>query len=65
MPFFDILRLQGDHTAHAHKSDVIFIFSKSFQAKKNKALRSKMTKIASRGPALKGAGSKDEVQRDK
>ena len=30
----------------------IFIFSKSFQTKKIKALRPKMTKIASKGPAL-------------
>ena len=41
-------------TAHAHKSGVIFhFFSKSFQTKKFKSLRPKMTKIASRGgPAL-------------
>ena len=38
-------------TAHAHKSGVIFhIFPRAFkQNKKNKALRPKMTKIASRG----------------
>ena len=40
-------------TAHAHKSGVIFhIFPRAFKPKKNKALRPKMTKIASRGPAL-------------
>ena len=40
-------------TVHAHKSGVIFFyFSKSFQTTKYKALRPKMTKIASRGPAL-------------
>ena len=42
-------------TAHAHKSGVIFhFFSRAFKQKKIKALRPKMTKIASRGgPALK------------
>ena len=40
-------------TAHAHKSGVIFHFFKSFQTKKIKALRPKMTKIASRGSCLK------------
>ena len=40
-------------TAHAHKSGVIFHISKSFQTKKKiKALRPKMTKIASRGSCL-------------
>ena len=47
-------------TAHAHKSGVIFhIFPRAFKQKKIKALRPKMTKIASRprgggggGPAL-------------
>ena len=42
-------------TAHAHKSGVIFhIFPRAFKKKKIKALRPKMTKIASRGggPAL-------------
>ena len=40
-------------TAHAHKSGVIFIFfSRAFKPKKNKELLRKMTKIASRGPAL-------------
>ena len=43
-------------TAHAHKSGVIFhFFPRAFKQKKIKALRPKMTKIASRGgggPAL-------------
>ena len=42
-------------TAHAHKSGVNFhLFSRAFKQKKIKALRPKMTKIASRGgvPAL-------------
>ena len=41
-------------TAHAHKSGVIFhCFPRAFKQKKIKALRPKMTKIASRGgPAL-------------
>ena len=41
-------------TAHAHKSGVIFhFFPRPFKQKKIKALRPKMTKIASRGgPAL-------------
>ena len=39
-----------------------FIFPKSFQTKKIKALRPKMTKIASRGPALnRKAASMPEV----
>ena len=47
-PFSTFLRLQGDTSAHAHKSGVIFHFFKSFQTnKKIKALRPKMTKIAS------------------
>ena len=51
MPFSTCLRLQGDTTAHAHKSGVIFhIFPRAFkQKKKIKALWPKMTKIASRG----------------
>ena len=36
-------------TAHAHKSDVIFIFFQELSNKKSKALRPKMTKIASKG----------------
>ena len=37
-------------TAHAHKSGVIFhFFPRAFKQKKFKALRPKMTKIASRG----------------
>ena len=41
-------------TAHAHKSGVIFhFFPRAFKQKKIKALRPKMTKIASKGgPAL-------------
>ena len=37
-PFFlfvAFLSLQGDTTAHAHKSDVIFIFSTAFKLKNN------------------------------
>ena len=41
-------------TAQAHKSGVIFFFSKSFQTKRLAELRPKMTKIASRGSCLKG-----------
>ena len=50
-------------TAHAHKSGVIFhFFSKTFQTKKKiKALRPKMTKIASRGPALTIKVSRDKI----
>ena len=41
-------------TAHAHKSGVIFhFFLRAFKQKKIKAPPPKMTKIASRGPALK------------
>ena len=45
-------------TAHAHKSGVIFyIFPRAFnQKKKINALRPKMTKIASGGPALRNLG---------
>ena len=40
-------------TAHAHKSGVIFhFFPRAFKPKKIKALRPKMTKIASRGSCL-------------
>ena len=40
-------------TAHVHESGVIFHFLKSFQTKKKiKAVRPKMTKIASRGSCL-------------
>ena len=40
--------------AHAHKNVVIFHFFQELSSKKKiKALRPKMTKIASRGPALK------------
>ena len=43
-------------TAHAHKSGVIFhFFPRAFKQKKNKALRPKMTKIASKGGG--GGGS--------
>ena len=42
-------------TAHAHKSGVIFhFFPRAFKQKKIKALRPKMTKIASRGPVKAG-----------
>ena len=64
MPFFDILRLQGDpHCACAQKWYHFSYFSKSFQTKKFKALRPKMTKIASSGggggggPALRARRS--------
>ena len=39
-------------TAHAHKSGVIFHFFQELSNKKIKALRPKMTKIASRGPGM-------------
>ena len=49
-PFSTFLRLQGDHhCACAQKWRHFSFFSKSFQTKKIKALRPKMTKIASRG----------------
>ena len=53
-PFSTFLHLQGDHhCACAQKWRHFSFFSKSFQTKKIKALRPKMTKIASRGgPAL-------------
>ena len=53
-PFSTFLRLQGDHhCACAQKWCHFSFFSKSFQTKKIKALRPKMTKIASRGSCLK------------
>ena len=54
MPFFDILRFQGDHHCACAQTWCHFsFFSKSFQTiKKIKALRPKMTKIASRGSCL-------------
>ena len=63
-PFSTFLRLQGDHhCACAQKWRHFSFFSKSFQTKKIKALRPKMTKIyiASRGggPAL----NRDELRR--
>ena len=52
MPLFDILRLQGDHhCACAQKWCHFSFFPRAFKQKKIKALRPKMTKIASRGPA--------------
>ena len=49
-PFSTFLRLQGDHQcACAQKWCHFSYFVKSFQTKKIKALRPKMTKIASRG----------------
>ena len=49
VPFFDPLCLQGDHhCACAQKWCHFSYFFKSFQPKKIKALRPKMTKIASR-----------------
>ena len=49
-PFSTFLRLQGDHhCACAQKWRHFSFFSKTFQTKKIKALRPKMTKIASRG----------------
>ena len=54
MPFFDILRLQGDrHCACAQKWCHFSFFPRAFKQKKIKALRPKMTKIASRGYCLK------------
>ena len=57
MPFFDIFASpKVITTAHAHKSGVIFYFlPRAFKQKKIKALRPKMTKIASRG-VLGGGG---------
>ena len=54
-PFLIFLRLQGDHhCACAQKWYHFSFFSRAFKQKKIKALRPKMTKIASRGgPALK------------
>ena len=50
MPFFDILRLQGDqHCPCAQKGVIFHFFPRAFEQKKIKALRPKMTKIASRG----------------
>ena len=59
-PFSTFLRLQGDHhCACAQKWRHFSFFSKTFQAKKKiKALRPKMTKIASRGSCLK---DKDKI----
>ena len=53
MPFSTFLRLQGDrHCACAQKWCHFSFFSKSFLTKKIKALRRKMTKIASSGSCL-------------
>ena len=53
-PFSTFLRLQGvHHCACAQKWCHFSLVSKSFQAKKIKALRPKMTKVASRGSCLK------------
>ena len=50
MPFLTFCVSKVITAAHAHKSGVIFhIFFRSFQTKKIKAPRPKMTKIASRG----------------
>ena len=56
MPFFRHLCVSKViATAHAYKSDIIFIFSKSFQTTKIKSLQPKRTKIASRWSCLKTA----------
>ena len=53
-PFSTFLRLQGDHhCACGQKWCRFSFFFKIFQTKKIKALRPKMTKIASRGSCLK------------
>ena len=60
MPFFDFFCVSKlIATAHAHKSGVIFhFFLRPFKQKKVKALRPKMTKIASSwGPALRVASN--------
>ena len=50
MPFLTFLRLQGDHhCACAQKWCHFSFFSRAFKQKKIRALRPKMTKIASRG----------------
>ena len=52
-PFSTFLRLHGDHhCACAQNWRHFSFFSKSFKTKKIKALRPKMTKIASRGSGL-------------
>ena len=52
-PFSTFLRLQGDHhCACAQKLGQFSFFSRAFKQKNIKSLRPKMTKIASRGPAL-------------
>ena len=57
-PFSTFLRLQGDHhCAGAQKWCPFSYFSKSFQTKRIKAIRPKMTKIASMGG---GGGGPDE-----
>ena len=53
-PFSTFLRLQGDqHCACAQKGVIFHFFSRAFKQKKIKALRPKMTKIASRGSCLR------------
>ena len=60
--FSTLLRLQGDHhCACAQKWCHISYFSKSFQTNKFKALRPKMTKIASRGGGRTGRDNRISV----
>ena len=64
MPFSTFCVSKVITTAHAHKSGVIFhFFSRAFKQKKIKALRPKMTKIASGGggPALKCRVERENV----
>ena len=66
MPFFNILRLQGDqHCACPQKWRHFSFFSKSFRTKKIKALRPTMSKIASRGSCLKSPVSRTASFRKK
>ena len=59
MPFFStFLRLQGDHhCACAQQWRHLSFFPRAFKQKKIKALRPKMTKIASRGSCLKATAT--------
>ena len=62
MPFSTFLRLQGDHhCACARKWCHFSFFPRAFKQKKIKALRPKMTKIASRGSCLKFRGTLPNV----
>ena len=63
MPFFDIFASpRWSPLRMRTKLMPFFIFSRAFKQSKIKALRPKMTKIASRGSCLNGKGTFDEAR---